>query len=400
VARFAAEAGLALAGTLNLRRTLGHVVTLSVPRLGDWCAVVIPDGQLHRVVSCGLATGVPMDRTVELGSEHAIRPGLQPPDPALLRALGVDAAAVEQIVGGEPADVLTVPLQAHGTTAGFLLVARPREDVRPNLDAMTQELARRSALAIAAARIYEERAALAGTLRAALLPPDLPEVPGVELGARYRAAQEATQIGGDFYQVYRCDSDGWAFEIGDVCGKGVNAAVLTGQVRQSLRTAALVESDPARILTVLNDTMLAVDGSKFVSLVHGRLQRRDDGALTIDLAGGGHPHPLLLRTDGTVESVEAPGMIVGMLREARFRTVTLTLAAGETLLLYTDGVTEARVGGEQLGVNRLAAMLRDCRGMSAQAIAERLEQLVLDYLNGRPHDDIALLALRAEAARD
>ena len=98
-----------------------------------------------------------------------------------------------------------------------------------------------------------------------------------------------------------------------------------------------------------------------------------------------------------VETVETPGMIVGMLREARFRTVARTLAPGETLLLYTDGVTEARVEGQQLGVGRLAAMLRDCRGMTAQAIAERLEQLVLDYLNGRPHDDIALLALRAEA---
>ena len=233
-----------------------------------------------------------------------------------------------------------------------------------------------------------------------MLPPDLPDVAGVELGARYRAAQEATQIGGDFYQVYRCGPDGWAFEIGDVCGKGVNAAVLTGQVRQSLRTAALVEDDPARTLAVLNDTMLAVDGSKFVSVVHGRLQRRDDGAVSIGLAGGGHPHPLLLRTDGTVEPVEAPGMIVGMLREARFRTVTFTLAPGETLLLYTDGVTEARVEAEQLGTARLAAMLRDCRGMTAQAIAERLEQMVLDYLNGRPHDDIALLALRAEAALD
>ena len=265
---------------------------------------------------------------------------------------------------------------------------------------MTHELARRAALAVGAARIYEERAALAGTLRAALLPPDLPDVPGVELGARYRPAQEATQIGGDFYQVYRCGTEGWAFEIGDVCGKGVNAAVLTGQVRQSLRTAALVESDPARTLAVLNDAMLAVDGSKFVSVVHGRLRRQENGRVSIDLAGGGHPAPLLLRTDGTVEPVEAPGMIVGMLREARFRTVALTLAPGETLLLYTDGVTEARVGGAQLGPARLATMLRDCRGMTAQAITERLEQLVLDYLNGRSHDDIALLALRAEAPRE
>lgn len=396
VSRFAADAGLALAGTLNLRRTLGRVVTLAVPRLGYWCAVVIPDGQLHRVISTGLATGSPVDRTVELLAAAATKPGRhQLPDRGALVELGVPPGAVDQVLAESPVEAVTVPLDAHGATNGTLVVIRPVADA-DELDAMTHELAKRAALAIDAARIYEERAALATTLRTALLPPDLPRVPGVELGARYRAAQEATLIGGDFYQVYGCGPDSWAFEIGDVCGKGVHAAVLSGQVRQSLRTAVLVEDDPARTLAVLNDTMLAVDGSKFVSVVHGRLRCGSDGAVTVDLAGGGHPPPLLLRTDGTVVPVEAPGMIVGMLREARFRTVTLTLAPGESLLLYTDGVTEARVGDQQLGAVRLAAMLRDCRGMSAQAITERLEQMVLDYLAGGPHDDIALLAIRAE----
>jgi serine phosphatase RsbU (regulator of sigma subunit) len=174
----------------------------------------------------------------------------------------------------------------------------------------------------------------------------------------------------------------------------VSAAVLTGQARQSLRTAALVESDPARTLALLNDAMLAVDGSKFVSVVHGRM-RRCDNAVVVDLAAGGHPQPLLLRADGSVVPVVAPGMIVGMLREAKFSSVGVRLAPGEALLLYTDGVTEARVGDEQLGGARLTSMLRDCTGMSAQAITERIEQLVLDFLDGRSHDDIALLAIRA-----
>jgi serine phosphatase RsbU (regulator of sigma subunit) len=370
--RFAADVSLALAGTLNLRRTLGRVVTLAVPALGDWCAVVIADGQMQREVSYGVGQRAPLVRHIECAPAPVPEPGME---------------------------VVTHPLEAHGCTDGVLIVLRPRDETRTARDAMTHELARRAALAIAAARIYEERAALASTLRAALLPPDLPDVPGVELGARYRAAQEATEIGGDFYQVYSCGVAGWAFEIGDVCGKGVNAAVLTGQVRQSLRTAARVENDPARMLEVLNDTMIAVDGSKFVTVVHGRLHRDDDGAVTIDLAVGGHPPPLVLRTDGTVDSVDAHGMIVGMLRDARFRATRVRLAPTETLLLYTDGVTEARAGEELLGSVRLASMLRDCRGMSAQAITERLEQLVLDYLDGGPHDDIALLALRAEATQ-
>ncbi|GAA0604160.1 hypothetical protein GCM10009547_02430 [Sporichthya brevicatena] len=385
-----------MAGTLNLRRTLGRVVTLAVPRLAAWGAALAPDGSVHRVVSVG--TGAPREHSAPGIPAAARHPGRRPlDDPALLEELGADPALAKELADA-PTVLITVPLQAYGSVTGTLVLAR-RTDVlgdvdAADLDAMTDALAARAAFAVASARIYEERAALASTLRAALLPPDLPEVEGVELGARYRPAQEATAIGGDFYQVYPCGGS-WAFDIGDVCGKGVNAAVLTGQARQSLRTAALVETDPVRTLTVLNDAMLAVDGSKFLSVVHGRFAR-GDGGVTLHLATGGHPPPLLLRRDGTVQTVETTGMIVGMLREARFRATTVELEPGETLLLYTDGVTEARVGDEFLGPTRLAAMVGDCVDMTAQAITERIEQLVLEYLDGRSHDDIALLALRAE----
>lgn len=192
---------------------------------------------------------------------------MRPSTPELLATLGVDPVAAGP---AEPMETLTVPLLAHGSHIGFLIVVRPRDHVRPHLDAMTHELARRAALAVAAARIYEERAALAGTLRAALLPPDLPTVPGVDLGARYRAAQEAPQIGGDFYQVYRCGADGCAFEIGDVCGKGVQATVLTGQVRQSLRTAALVEDDPARTRAHVSGPCEGTDPCAYYDRPQGR----------------------------------------------------------------------------------------------------------------------------------
>ncbi|WP_019873282.1 PP2C family protein-serine/threonine phosphatase [Sporichthya polymorpha] len=352
---------------------------------------------MHRVVCVG--TGAPREHTTTTIPAAAQHPGSRPlDDPGLLEELGADPALAKELADA-PAELITVPLHAYGSVTGALVLARRTDalgDEAAVLDAMTDALAQRAALAVASARIYEERAALASTLRAALLPPDLPDVEGVELGARYRPAQQATAIGGDFYQVYPCGG-AWAFDIGDVCGKGVNAAVLTGQARQSLRTAALVETDPVRTLTVLNDAMLAVDGSKFLSVVHGRFARRD-GGVTVHLATGGHPPPLLLRRDGTVQTVETTGMIVGMLREARFRGTTVELEPGETLLLYTDGVTEARVGDQLLGSTRLAAMVGDCVDMTAQAITERIEQLVLEYLDGRSHDDIALLALRAEDA--
>jgi serine phosphatase RsbU (regulator of sigma subunit) len=287
--------------------------------------------------------------------------------------------------------VLRVAMRAHGSTLGVLHIAGAADqlDVPRAL-----ELAHRAALALAAARVYEERAALAETLRAALLPPALPTIPGVEVGARYRAAQETTEIGGDFYEVSPLGDGRWTLSLGDVCGKGVDAAVLTGQVRQSLRTAVLANADPPASLELLNAAMLATDGTRFVTILHGLMSVEEDG-VRIRLACGGHPQPLVLRSDGQVETVKAYGTLVGMLPGVRFGASDIYLAPGETLLMYTDGITEARVGNELLGPERLIAMFADCRGMPAQSVTERVEQFVLEYLNGRPHDDLAILALRA-----
>jgi serine phosphatase RsbU (regulator of sigma subunit) len=259
-------------------------------------------------------------------------------------------------------------------------------------------LASRASVAITNARVYEERATLAATLRAALVPPPLPRVPGLDVGARYRPAHATTEIGGDFFELVERPDGAWMFAIGDVCGKGVEAAVLTGQVRQSLRTADVAATDPAQLLRLVNDTMLTTDGSKFVTVVVGRVRTCPQGA-HVRVGSGGHPPPLVLRRDGSVEETPVRGTIVGMLPEARFGAADVLLARGETLLLFTDGVTEARGDDGMLGTDRLRDLLADCGGMRAQAITERLEQLVLDFLDGRPHDDIALLALRAAEER-
>ncbi|MGQ0465362.1 MAG: PP2C family protein-serine/threonine phosphatase [Sporichthyaceae bacterium] len=375
---------------LNLGRTLGRFAGMPVPRLGDWSAVRFGD----RLCVCSEpARPAHVAAPVRVAAARLGRTTVL--DPAALVTLGASVETAGELLENGPVHVATVPLRAAGDDLGTLTVVRTAEFAEGDL-ALLQEVARRGVAALVAAEAYEERAHLARTLRTALIPPKLPNIPGVDLGARYRPAAEVADIGGDFYQVYACPDGRWAFEIGDVCGKGVEAAVLTGQVRQSLRTAVLVEPDPARALAVVNGAMIAIDGTRFVTLVHGHLRPESDGSLSVRLAGGGHPWPLVLRRDGTVDTVEAAGTIVGMLRQARFRAVDLRLAPGETLLLYTDGVTEAQVGGELLDVDRLAAMFGDCRGMSAQAIAERLEQMVLEYLSGGAHDDLALLAIRAE----
>lgn len=242
--------------------------------------------------------------------------------------------------------------------------------------------------------MYEEWSRLAETLRAALVPPSLPAIEGIRLGAAYRAAQETTEIGGDFYEL-REDGCGWSFTLGDVCGKGVEAAVLTGQVRQSLRTVSLIAPEPASRLELLNSALMATDGTSFVTLVHG-VMRPVHGGVAVRVVAGGHPPPLLRHVDGRVEEVNARGPIVGMLPHVRFEPAELQLAPGETLLCFTDGLPDAKGPKGFLGTERLSALLADCAGMTAQAIAERCLQTALEHLDGRPHDDMALLAVQVE----
>ena len=396
--RFAAEVGEALAGSLNLRRTLARVADLAAP-LGSW-------------VSVTLADPVQVRRVTRRGSEGAVvgtRPAARVPDEERRRVQAAMEEGLEETVltvadlvafgaggghGAEPAPgtpAVTAPLQAHGADLGLLVVAG-RDGRVPDRQAVAI-LARRAAVALSAAQVYEERSTLASTLRAALLPAVLPEVPGVAIGSAYRPAQEATEIGGDFYEV-RPDGDGWSFSVGDVCGKGVDAAVLTGQVRQSLRTVCLIDAVPEDRLTRLNDALLATDGTSFVTVVHGTFRGTAAG-LDVHVAGGGHPAPLVRRRDGRVEELAVAGPIIGMLDVVHFEPRQTVLEPGETMVCFTDGLPDAPGDAGRLGTERLAAVLADSGGMVAQAIAERLLQAALEHLDGRPHDDIAILALQA-----
>lgn len=287
---------------------------------------------------------------------------------------------------GEPVgDVRVWPLVQRGSEVGRLRLTGPTE--------LAPALAGAAGPAVAAALLLQERAELVDTLRTALLPPQLPPVAGVGLGARYRPAREALLIGGDFYDVWPVGSE-HAFVLGDVSGKGVAAAVLTGQVRQSLRTAAELLPDPAQALALVDGVLRAADGRRFATAVHGRFEA-DGGRVQVRLAGAGHPDPLHLRADGTVERVRAGGTVLGMLRSPRFSTTSLTLAAGESLVLWTDGVTEARARRELLGEQRLVEVVGDSLGLPAHTLAERVEQVAVEHAEGGPRDDLAVLVVQA-----
>lgn len=374
---------------------------LAVPRFGQWAAILVADGSVLRRVSCGpdkqMQEATSALRSLEPSAAEVVSATLRgavpdaSADARVLRALGADADTAEALAAGGPLILTVVPLTTQAAVDAALVVASRRS---PDV-AEFAALAVRGAAAISAAFVYEERAALASTLRAALVPAPLPDIPGIDLGATYRPAQETTQIGGDFYDVMARPDRTWALSLGDVCGKGVDAAVLTGQVRQSLRTAGLMSDDPAQTLHLVNDAMLAGGGENFVTLVYGVLDRRGD-EVRLRLATGGHPPPLVL-SNGAVKQVDARGTIVGMLREVSFSVAEVVLTPGDVLLAFTDGATEARGPRGMLGLEPITRMLADCGGMTAQAITERVMQLVLEHLDGRRHDDIALLAVRCEA---
>jgi sigma-B regulation protein RsbU (phosphoserine phosphatase) len=181
---------------------------------------------------------------------------------------------------------------------------------------------------------------LARTLQTTLIPPALPRVDGLDLGAVYRPAGTGEEVGGDFYDVFQVSADDWVVAIGDVCGKGVDAAIVTALVRYTTRAAAVEHAEAGRVLEVVNDVLIRHDTERFCTVALLRLRRRA-GAWNVTIALGGHPFPLLRRDDGP-ELAEAgrPGLLLGVFASPQLPEHTIELRPGDSLVLYTDGVTE------------------------------------------------------------
>ena len=249
--------------------------------------------------------------------------------------------------------------------------------------------------------LFESRerfAQMARTLQESLLPPHLPEVPGVQVAARYRAAGAGNEVGGDFYDVWHTGGDGWAIVMGDVQGKGADAAAVTALARYTLRAAAMQSRRPSRVLAQLNEAILRQrGGDRFCTAVYTRLRPSDRG-VRVTVAIGGHPLPLVLRAGGGVEPIGKPGTLLGLLEHVDLREEATELLPGDALVLFTDGVTEARSSeGRIFGEYRLRELVATCAGLDAFVIAERVSQAVLDLQGGELRDDVAVLVLRVPA---
>jgi serine phosphatase RsbU (regulator of sigma subunit) len=409
-AAFLAEAGRRLSSSLHQGRCLRITAELAVAHLADAALVVLPVDRRQSQWVRLIAGGAVEEGTLREQSLAAV--------PGLVEALGgfppvpsrwLDASQTPEwllpAAFGPVGALLVTPLPGNAEPAGALILARRGAGATfaPEDEILARVFASRAGAALSTAGLYREQVDTTAVLQADLLPPELPQPEGIELIGSYQAAREALRIGGDFYDVFgpTDDSPDTVIALGDVCGKGPEAAVLTGKVRQTLRALRLVDAAPGEMLRVLNKALLESGRRhRFVTLVVGSVRRTDHGRVRLELATGGHPVPLVLRNDGTVEEVPISGTLIGAVPRTVVRPAEVELAPGELCLLYSDGLTEARggpSGDEQFGEGRLHDALAECRGLPGGATVERVRQLVSDWVHGGTRDDIAMLAVRAPA---
>ena len=398
-----------LGESLDFRAALGSLTHLIVPHLADWCAVdlVEPD-RSHRTwvahsdpakveLAHELVRRYPDDPEAAAGAS-GLRAGDTAPLPAppAFRETGADEEHRAILRGLDVRSVIVAPLTARGRTHGTLtlVTAESGRTYGPDDAAFTTELARRAATAIDTARLYQDRDQVARTLQRSLLPPDLPDVPGIELAAVYHPAGGGGDVGGDFYDAFETGESGLFLAIGDVCGKGAPAAALTGIARHTVRAAAVRERSPRAILRTLNQALLRqMIEHRFCTVAVGRLEARDGGA-RLTVCCGGHPPPLLVRSDGSVEEAGTPGTLLGIYEQVQLSDLTVDLGPGDAVVFHTDGVTEERREGRMFGEERLMELLRVSAGLSAAGIADRIERAVLEFTPGPPADDVAVIVLR------
>jgi PAS domain S-box-containing protein len=293
---------------------------------------------------------------------------------------------------------IVVPLVARDRVIGVLSLLNVEDRSGRPFDAddlaLVQELADRAALAVDNGRLFESRNRVARSLQAALLPPKLPDIDGLDLAARYQVAEDDIEIGGDFYDVIEMGDRAWGLVIGDVCGRGPEAAALTGLMRHSVRAAVVRQRLPSGVLAQTNAAVIGqIDDSRFCTAAYLRVEVPDDGPVRVVASSAGHPRPVVLRRDGSTETLECSGLLLGVVATPRYVDVEVDLAPGDAVVLYTDGVTEARQGTDLFGEDRMLAALAAQHGRDADGIAAGLVDEVRRYSQDAS-DDQAILVVR------
>ncbi|MET8484463.1 SpoIIE family protein phosphatase [Streptomyces tendae] len=434
---FLAEASDLLAGQLDEDLVASLTGQLIVPRLADWCGVWLEDESLGRGAwsdDTGAAVGARLARVWHAGEGHLdeLRAALEkdpprPRDPWRSGPVGHPWPGGALGPDGTHGTALAYRLVAGGRPLGTLVIGRADSPGAPGspgfpdeITGLVEDLSRRVALAIGAARQYARQATISAVLQRGLLPGAVAEIPGVRSALVYEPRDKGGPSG-DFYDLFPAGDGRWCFAVGDVQGKGPEAAVVIGLARPWLRLLAREQYGVPDVLDRLNQLLLddateAADAAaralvaaggppvapgdgpqtRFLSLLYGELVPFD-GGVRCTLASAGHPLPLLLGPDGTVSAVACPQTLLGVVEDATYTSETFELRSGDTLLCVTDGVTERRSGSRQFDDgDGLATALAGCTGLDAELVAERIRRLVHEFGPRPPEDDLALLVLQAD----
>ena len=410
-----AEAGRRMAESMDWKSVVQAIARSGVPAVADWASLEVVENGRLRVVAVAhsdpererlawdFVARHPPDPGAVTGSANVIRTGqlelVENLAPEVIREAAQDAEHLRLLenlnVRHYAIAPLTTPAGVIGTLT-FVLGDSGRRFAPEDIDLITS-LAARAALHIHNARLYAERSHVAQVLQTSLRPRALPTIAGVEVAARFMAAGDNIEVGGDFYDVFRSGDGAWTAVVGDVTGKGPEAAAVTALARHTLRTAALLNDDPSANLALLNQALSAEPGERRLCTVfYLRLCPGEDG-VECRFANAGHPAPLVLGVDGRVTPLNTGrGPLAGAFESAHYAAARTHLAPGELILMYTDGVTEVRRGDAEFGERDLAGELSSCAGRAAEEVVDALERRALELQDGRPLDDIALLAIRAD----
>jgi GAF domain-containing protein/anti-sigma regulatory factor (Ser/Thr protein kinase) len=337
---FLAEASRVLSESLDGEELLRRVTDLVVPRLAEWCAVdLVEDGETRRVAEAG---------------------------------------ATDDETGA-----LVVELSARNRTLGSMAFATPGST------GILEELARRAAMALDNARLYGQEHEAAETLQRSLLPPHLPDLPGMAVSAAYEPGSSALDVGGDWYDVFALPNGRVGLVIGDVVGRGLRAAAAMGQLRNAVRAYALEDRTPATVLERVNQLTKFTDQGDMATMVYAIF---DPQAGLLSFASAGHPPPLVVESDGTTRYLEGGRSIpTGVVGDTQYEEATTTLDAGATLVLYTDGLVERRDKALDVG---LAALAEAAAGAAGDDVAELRDRVLEHQLPDGAEDDVAVLAFR------
>ncbi|MFI9613624.1 PP2C family protein-serine/threonine phosphatase [Streptomyces sp. NPDC052023] len=399
---FLAEASLQMDASLDVEETLGRIARLAVPAVAEGCVLHLrrPDGHLAPVASAHVAASV--------------QPWLQDlarDDPwlAALRRRAVDDGESVVLTGngltggpfgagtegpGRGVRAVTVnPLRARGKAIGTLTFVYHRDSSEVASARLLDDLALRAALAIDTTTAYEQRRRHVELLQYQLLPSALPQWPAAALHAAYEVADASLDVGGDFYDAV-VDRDGrLALVIGDVCGRGAEAAAMTGLARHTLRTLLEDSTPPARALDRLNAALRGQSASRFVTALVALLTPTGQGECAAEIVTAGHPRPMVRRADGRVEEIEGAGVFLGVLPDIGTEPTRVQLRPGDTLVMFTDGLTEARSAEGVMFEDLLPQAVREC-AEGPDPAAELIARAAKFRATG--NDDTAVLVVQLE----